>query len=35
MEMAGTPCPFMGLIGAQATDAWAENADKRPDAKDK
>ena len=35
MEMAGTPCPFMGLIGAQATDAWTENPDKRPDAKDK
>jgi hypothetical protein len=35
MEMAGTPCPFMGLIGAQASDAWKENADKRPDAKGK
>jgi hypothetical protein len=35
MEMAGTPCPFMGLIGAQATDAWTENASKRPDAKGK
>lgn len=33
MEMAGTPCPFMGLIGASATDAWKENTDKRPDAK--
>ena len=35
MEMAGTPCPYMGLIGAQATAAWEENADARPDAKRK
>jgi hypothetical protein len=35
MEMAGTPCPYMGLIGAQATTAWEENADERPDAKRK
>jgi hypothetical protein len=33
MEMAGTPCPFMGAIGAAATAAWEENADRRPDAK--
>lgn len=33
MEMAGTPCPYMGLIGAQATSAWQENANARPDAK--
>lgn len=33
MEMAGTPCPFMGKIGAEATAAWEENADARPDAK--
>jgi hypothetical protein len=32
MEMAGTPCPFMGEIGAAATAAWVENADRRPDA---
>jgi hypothetical protein len=32
MEMAGTPCPFMGLIGEEATTAWDENADRRPDA---
>lgn len=32
MEMAGTPCPFMGLIGAQASEAWGQNIDKRPDA---
>lgn len=31
MEMAGTPCPFMGAIGAEATAAWEENADRRPD----
>lgn len=35
MEMAGTPCPFMGKIGAEATAAWEENADERPDAKRK
>ncbi len=33
MEMAGTPCPYMGKIGAEATAAWEENADERPDAK--
>jgi len=32
MEMAGTPCPFMGAIGEAATAAWVENADRRPDA---
>jgi hypothetical protein len=31
MEMAGTPCPFMGAIGEAATAAWVENADARPD----
>lgn len=35
MEMAGTPCPFMGLIGNSAKEAWAENPEKRPDAKPK
>lgn len=35
MEMAGTPCPYMGLIGATATEAWAKNPEKRPDAKSK
>jgi hypothetical protein len=30
MEMAGTPCPFMGLIGEEASAAWEENADARP-----
>jgi hypothetical protein len=31
MEMAGTPCPFMGKIGEEATAAWGENVDARPD----
>jgi hypothetical protein len=35
MEMAGTPCPYMGRIGAEATAAWEENADARPDTKRK
>ncbi len=34
MEMAGTPCPYKGKIGAEATMAWAENKSKRPDAKE-
>ena len=25
MEMAGTPCPFLGKIGDQATDEWKAN----------
>jgi hypothetical protein len=33
MEMAGTPCPWMGLIGGSATEAWATNPEQRPDAK--
>jgi hypothetical protein len=31
MEMAGTPCPYMGKIGIEAATAWAENPEKRPD----
>ena len=31
MENAGTPCPFLGLIGSDAAKAWKENPDKRPD----
>ena len=31
MEMAGTPCPYMGKIGMEAAKAWAENPEKRPD----
>ena len=34
MEMAGTPCPYRGKIGAEATLAWAENKSKRPDVKE-
>ena len=34
MEMAGTPCPYQGKIGKEATVAWAENKSKRPDAKE-
>ena len=34
MEMAGTPCPYQGQIGKEATKAWAENKSKRPDVKD-
>ena len=31
MEMAGTPCPYKGKIGKEATAAWASNTDERPD----
>ena len=34
MEMAGTPCPYQGQIGKEATKAWADNTSKRPDAKE-
>ena len=30
MEMAGTPCPFLGKIGDQATDEWQANPNKIP-----
>ena len=33
MEMAGTPCPYMGAIGPAASDQWEENEDRRPDQK--
>ena len=33
MEMAGTPCPYKGKIGQEATVAWAENKTDRPDYK--
>jgi len=33
MEMAGTPCPYMGKIGKEATDKWSENKEERPDTK--
>ena len=31
MQMAGTPCPFMGKIGIDAAKAWEENPEMRPD----
>ena len=31
MEMAGTPCPFLGKIGDQASDEWKVNPDKIPE----
>jgi len=34
MEMAGTPCPYMGKIGDEATLAWNDNREERPDFKD-
>ena len=35
MMNAGTPCPYDGLIGQAAKDAWNENADKIPGAENK
>jgi hypothetical protein len=34
MEMAGTPCPYMGKIGKEASDGWNNNPAQRPDAKE-
>jgi len=31
MEMAGTPCPYMGKIGKEANEQWAANKEERPD----
>ncbi len=31
MEMAGTPCPYMGKIGEDASAAWIDNKLDRPD----
>ena len=30
MEMAGTPCPYLGKIGDQATDGWKADPDRIP-----
>ena len=30
MMMAGTPCPYEGLIGEQAKEAWLKNPEKMP-----
>jgi hypothetical protein len=35
MEMAGTPCPYMGKIGKEATEQWTGNKEERPDFKKK
>ena len=35
MEMAGTPCPYEGKIGADATQAWSDNPEKVPGYKKK
>ena len=35
MEMAGTPCPYMGKIGKEAALGWQENRIERPDYKEK
>jgi len=34
MEMAGTPCPYMGKIGKEASEGWKTNPSERPDAKE-
>ncbi len=31
MAMAGTPCPYLGTIGKQATLLWQQNTEWRPD----
>ena len=31
MTMAGTPCPYMGFIGEEASKAWEENPDMIPE----
>ena len=31
MSMAGTPCPYLGAIGKQATLLWQQNPKRRPD----
>lgn len=33
MEMAGTPCPYMGKIGKEASDAWSDSKKKQSDKK--
>jgi len=33
MEMAGTPCPYMGKIGEEAKASWEKNKKQRPDYK--
>jgi len=31
MEMAGTPCPFMGKIGDEAAELWKKNPELKPE----
>ena len=31
MQMAGTPCPYEGMIGEEAALAWEENPDQAPE----
>ena len=31
MEMAGTPCPWMGKVGKEASLGWEDNKEERPD----
>jgi hypothetical protein len=33
MNMAGTPCPYEGKVGAEAAKLWVVNVDDRPDKK--
>ena len=33
MNMAGTPCPYEGKVGAEAAKMWVANVDDRPDKK--
>lgn len=35
MMMAGTPCPYDGMIGPEAKALWKTNADKQPNAESK
>lgn len=30
MAMAGTPCPYDGLIGKDAKEAWLKHPDRKP-----
>jgi DNA polymerase III alpha subunit (gram-positive type) len=34
MKMAGTPCPYEGKIGKEASAEWVKNPSKRPDVKE-
>ena len=34
MRMAGTPCPYEGKIGKEASAEWEKNQSKRPDVDD-